>query len=367
MTQWVARWWRQSDHFEWLSEYLRVHGLEPPARKFMAAVSASLIFVPIDFIANTSIAHPMFGYALAIFASAAGPWFAFSWLTRWPSRAQSVACALTGNLLVAGSCLLQPDHLLGLMGCTGLAMIGGYFAFLHSPKFTAYNFAIACLVGAFCAARLITDGQFRTAASGYWLVLELNIAVPFAIQMIVNLMGADLKKSARDPLTGLLTRSAFYDRVSALTSAPRVGVDHLAVIVIDLDDFKLVNDTFGHAAGDQALAAVGRTLIAHTRDGAAICRLGGEEFVIADTVTTSNPDSLAQRLCAAIAALPQQITASIGTATCLLAALEPTRPTIVIDALIASADTAMYIAKRDGGNQTRHHRAADQPTTTPPE
>jgi diguanylate cyclase len=357
---WWRRWWRQSDHFEWLSEYLRARGLAEVARRCMAAVSGSLVFVPFEFFFNDSVRYPLFADALAVIASVGAVSFALLWLTRWPTRSQSLGFALTGNVVVAGCCLVQPDPLVGLMGATGLAVIGGYFAFFHSPKFTTYNFTVASFVGAICAAHLVAAGQYRTAASGYWLVLELNIAVPFAIQMVVNLMGTDLRKSLRDPLTGLLTRSAFYDRVSALASDPKRGGDHLAVIVIDLDDFKHVNDTYGHAAGDRVLADVGRTLIAHTRDGAAICRLGGEEFVIADVIEKPDPGHLAQRLCDAIAALPQQITASIGTATCELADVAPSRADVCIDDLVASADTAMYIAKRHGGNQTRHHASSDR-------
>lgn len=89
----------------------------------------------------------------------------------------------------------------------------------------------------------------------------------------------------------------------------------LVVMVIDLDNFKKLNDTHGHSVGDEALVGVAAALRATCRRTAVIGRAGGEEFVVADIGDPAEHAVTAERLRAAIAANPLQITASIGTAT----------------------------------------------------
>jgi diguanylate cyclase (GGDEF)-like protein len=125
--------------------------------------------------------------------------------------------------------------------------------------------------------------------------------------------------------------------------------------MIDLDHFKLLNDNYGHSAGDDALASVAGALRDTTDDTAIICRSGGEEFVIADMWHPDEVGPRAQQLCDVIAALPFGITASVGTAG-VHPAHRPGQSVDLLAELIAAADGAMYVAKRRGGNQTGHHR-----------
>ncbi len=123
--------------------------------------------------------------------------------------------------------------------------------------------------------------------------------------------------------------------------------------MIDLDDFKRLNDTHGHAAGDQALV-VTAALQRSCRATAVIGRAGGEEIVVADIETTPIPSAMAERICRAVAALPFEITASIGTSSVPLDAEPLTTAMQLIDDLIRTSDAAMYQTKRAGGNQARH-------------
>ena len=90
------------------------------------------------------------------------------------------------------------------------------------------------------------------------------------------------KEAETDELTGLLNRRGFARRLDEMIEASRQtnGMSDLALLAIDLDRFKLLNDTHGHDKGDEALAAVGEVLLAHTRDSDCAARLGGDEFVM---------------------------------------------------------------------------------------
>ena len=180
--------------------------------------------------------------------------------------------------------------------------------------------------------------------AGLWLVIELNLAVPLAIQTVVRTLGADVVRSDQDPLTGVLNRRAFYERATTLLTSP--GDDlHLIVVMIDLDKFKKLNDAYGHLAGDQALTAVGWVLRETSNSSAIIGRFGGEEFIVIDAVPAELAERLPTQLCTAIAALPHPVTASVGAAVVRWGSGS------AMDDLIRSADAAMYAAKRAGGNQ----------------
>ncbi len=148
-----------------------------------------------------------------------------------------------------------------------------------------------------------------------------------------------------DPLTGLPNRVLFFDRLSqALARADRVHAP-VAVILLDLDDFKLVNDSLGHRAGDELLRAVAPRLVQAVREGDTVARLGGDEFAFVIEALGEERDALpaAERIVSALAAPftvgdnSQQITASLGIAF-VHRGDDP-------ETVLRNADTAMYSAK----------------------
>src|SRR5207302_4199341 len=100
-----------------------------------------------------------------------------------------------------------------------------------------------------------------------------------------------------DPLTGLYNHRYFHERLRAeLTTASR-SHDSVSVLMLDIDDFKRVNDVFGHGAGDEILRALAVTLRGCVRGSDVVCRLGGEEFAIVMTSRSAeNAERLASRL-----------------------------------------------------------------------
>jgi diguanylate cyclase (GGDEF)-like protein len=345
-----ARWWRQPDQFDWLTGYLSARGLALPTRILMAIISGALTLMAVAALTSKNIPL-LVAVAFSIVSSVVGVGYAVLWLRGWPTRRQSLAMAWLGGLLIAAGCVMQPQPMIALMGCTGTAILGGYAAFFHNTKAIAVNIGLGIAAGLVCAARVAPENGWAVATAGLWLVVELNVAVPLAIQTVVRTLGADVVRSDQDPLTGVLNRRAFYERATTLLTSP--GDDlHLIVMMIDLDKFKKLNDAYGHLAGDQALTAVGWAMREASNSSAIIGRFGGEEFIVIDAVPAEAAERLPAELCSAIAALPQPVTASVG------AAIVRWGCGSAMDELIRSADAAMYAAKRAGGNQTRICRPA---------
>jgi diguanylate cyclase (GGDEF)-like protein len=216
-----------------------------------------------------------------------------------------------------------------------------------------YNFAVAAFVVTSSAVRMAAAGHPVLAAVDWWLIIQVNIALPLAIQILVNALGVDLLRAERDPLTGLLNRRLFHSQTSALIESGRAADEYLVVALIDLDKFKSVNDRYGHAAGDEALVHVARTLEEAAGAKAVVARSGGEEFVVAVASASADCHELAQRICAAVADSPAGVTASVGTTAVRLCDTNRDHKTLVARH-VATADWAMYRAKRAGGNGCRH-------------
>jgi diguanylate cyclase len=351
--KWLAAWWGQTDHFDWLTGYLQAHGLSSNTRRLLAGVAASLVLVPANvWLGPTPVYEPA-ALAYSVLAAVIGLSMAMLWLRGWPTRRQSLFFILTGSAIIGTGCLWQPQPLVGLMACSALSITGGYIAFFHTTKYMALNFGLASTIGIWQAVHLAAAGQPVLAFSGYFLVLELNVIVPLAIQIVVRALWLDLSRANCDPLTGLLNRRA-CDR--AIVGRMLVGANHmfLAVAMVDLDRFKKLNDTHGHAAGDDALAAVAAALNTACSDTAVVGRVGGEEFLIADIVTAEQKPGWGRQLCDAVAAINAPVTASVGIATMALRGIDSDHAEQTFRRLVVHADNAMYEAKRCGGNQTRH-------------
>jgi diguanylate cyclase (GGDEF)-like protein/PAS domain S-box-containing protein len=157
----------------------------------------------------------------------------------------------------------------------------------------------------------------------------------------------ELTRRARiDPLTGLLNRSALTERVQEAITAARRSERAGAVLFCDLDAFKPVNDTLGHAFGDQVLAIIARRLESQVRAGDTTARFGGDEFVIVtDDLGDEEMDDLVDRLRTSVAA-PVDVA---GTTVTLAVTVGRTRvtggPHETPDGLIAAADVDMYLRK----------------------
>ena len=155
-----------------------------------------------------------------------------------------------------------------------------------------------------------------------------------------------IEAAVTDPLTGLPNRRLFSDRVDhALLRRARSGAG-LAVLFLDLDGFKLVNDSLGHAVGDEVLAAVGARLRSCIRASDTVARLGGDEFgiLLEDVETEADAICAAERVISALAEPMQISERSVPVRASIGVALDRGENLSASD-MLRNADTAMYQAK----------------------
>lgn len=157
------------------------------------------------------------------------------------------------------------------------------------------------------------------------------------------------RRALHDPLTGLPNRRLFLDRVQGALSRLARRPDPLTVLFVDLDRFKLVNDTLGHAVGDIILAEAGRRLERVLRAQDTVARFGGDEFTV---LCERADDCEAQRIGARILeALSEPFThgSRVFQLTTSVGARVNNSPHIVAEMLLQDADRALYVAKQKGG------------------
>jgi len=213
--------------------------------------------------------------------------------------------------------------------------------------------------------------EFRLAQTQRWCALSwihLNQADAAMRGSVLVLTDATARRqheaqlwalAHHDTLTNLPNSSLFKDRCAQAINLAKRSSTGAAVFWVDLDGFKAVNDTLGHAAGDQLLVQVAQRLRSRARDSDTVARMGGDEFalVMSGIGDVTQADKLAAEIVASLAQPfdlkegPGRVTASVGVA------LYPWDAQTV-DALIRCADLAMYSAKRGGKNKEQNWRSS---------
>ena len=258
---------------------------------------------------------------------------------------RAVAALLTGLTICVVQRIAFPAAEAAVVTASAAPRPGGF-----GPAGLIVLSSVALLTTAVIASALRVRMQRRAA--------RLADSLELANSRLQQVNDELTRRAFLDPLTGLANRQLFEDRLAhALSrserSAERIGergTHRLAVLFVDLDRFKPVNDSLGHAAGDQVLKEIARRLRAAARASDTVARIGGDEFVLLmeDMAGLADCTTLARRLVETVgrpievAGQPVQVFASIG---------------IVVhpdhghkDKLVGHADAAMYAAKGAGGN-----------------
>jgi diguanylate cyclase (GGDEF)-like protein len=350
--EWLRRWWRQPDHHQWLSGYLAARGLQRFTQFMVAVIVLALGVVPLLMLWSPSGPQGAFTRILSIVVSAICAIMAILWMTQWPTRRQSLVFMVLANTCVAVSCLVQSTPSSGLQICTAFAALAGYVAFFHTSRALAFTLIMAFTTATICAVEIGSDWDPFGVLSKLLVLAVGLLAVPYSAQVLVHFLGSDALRSDTDPLTELPNRRGFYRSMRALAAESTNNSSLvLGVVMIDLDAFKRVNDTAGHAAGDQTLITIADILRRTRRGDSVIGRIGGEEFVVGLLGGAQTAAGLAERLRREIAQTPWNITASVGVATTAAGGIPEGGRRGLIQDLVEAADRAMYTAKRAGGDQ----------------
>jgi diguanylate cyclase (GGDEF)-like protein len=207
---------------------------------------------------------------------------------------------------------------------------------------SALNFFVRTIIalkinGPFNAEVGLHDSLYWTTSLLAHALLSLLIALSLFTAAALDVLKALKAESHTDPLSGLLNRRGFEERASAMLKRSHDSGLPSALVIADLDHFKAVNDTFGHAVGDQVIAAFASQLRSEAGKSGVVGRLGGEEFAVLLPAS-----DLAQDGSRGLPA-KARVTASFG-----VAAGDGALP-----ALLRQADEALYQAKRNGRDSVR--------------
>ena len=229
-----------------------------------------------------------------------------------------------------------------------------------------------------------TDRRFQRAdGETVWARTSVSVACPhrgeaYLICLVEDVTARKVAEQAlqhqalHDPLTGLPNRALFGDRLEHALAAARRSGHRVGVLFLDLDGFKAVNDTAGHAAGDELLQRVSDRVRECVRPGDTVARLGGDEFAVVcpgiDTVDEATAVAqlqvIGERVLGALRrpVLLRAGTFGVGVSIGLVAATAGTPREEVLHA----ADEAMYAAKRGGKNRVSVSRGAARPRSAGP-
>ncbi|MEE8601727.1 sensor domain-containing diguanylate cyclase [Euzebya tangerina] len=221
----------------------------------------------------------------------------------------------------------------------GYGTIMPLLTMLVAPRTTRRRWSVAV------AALMLGTGSFRLLPDApITLMQSFAIIATHAAALLTLDAHTDRAEEAGqladlDPLTGLENRRPMVRRLTTVTAAIDDTGPGATVLMIDLDHFKALNDTRGHAAGDATLVEIAEILAHAIRPGDAVCRWGGEEFlVLLGRADLDAARHTAERIRAAISRT--DVTASIGAAQGV--------PGELVEQWIARADAALYTAKQDG-------------------
>ena len=344
----LTQWWREGDDYEWRIEFLRSRGLLLVLRQLIAAIGALMGALALV----NAYAPPGVDDRLVRIGWVAVAVGSFGWAARWafrpwPSARASAALVVFVDVIMTMSALLFGDPNLAMSGIPILLCAGGYVVFFHGPRLHVAHIAwcTVSVVGIAAWMALATpEFGLHLAVSRAVIALLVTVCILPALQFGFWLLQDSSMQSLTDPLTDLTNRRGLDVAVKRLnvSAAPD---NHLSVLLIDVDGFKAVNDTRGHAAGDEVLIRTARRIRENVRSSAVVARWGGEEFLVVDRMATGQAAVIADRVCAAVRATGDPtVTVSIGVATRRASGSD-------LHEVIEAADAAMYDAKAIGGDQ----------------
>ncbi|WP_299569811.1 diguanylate cyclase [uncultured Williamsia sp.] len=253
------------------------------------------------------------------------------------------------------SVLLLYSPVVSAVACALFALPSALCAFCLSARWMVAHLVWCTAVIAICGYRTALSGEFDSwaVAAGIVVMLMAVCLMPTATHIAWSLLSADARDSLIDPLTGVLNRRGLWSAIRPLWSSALDSGAVLAVIMVDVDDFKSVNDRHGHDVGDAVLRELAAAVDVAAPSTSAVARTGGEEFTVLAAGTDDEVGAVVQELPAAVGAAVRTVTITVSVGAAIV------HPTVggdlapIVRRATRAADDLMYEAKRAGGDTAR--------------
>lgn len=349
----AERWLAVPDQFDRFTRFLRDNGLLATTRnviglmviamgltvllKRLGSQSSQVISFPLDLI--VAVLTLIGGVAMPVLAT---------------TRERSYLFVIAGDIAVAAVVLAEANLEQRLIGSLVFGLIGSYIAFFHNLRTQCWHLLFAIVIVVATSAGLFSDSPITTfdVIGRVLFAVSVITVMPLLTQIALALLSSDAQSSELDPLTDLLNRRGLARRTADLVRSKSGIGQSLLVVVIDIDNFKHFNDTYGHDVGDRVILRTASRLTEWARSDAAVARVGGDEFIVVQIMPLSAVGDLLSRIhpiMNATIAEPRSTT-SIGIAIHNGVWVDEEAMDAGIDALHRLADSAMYESKRRGGS-----------------
>ncbi|MDJ0362296.1 GGDEF domain-containing protein [Rhodococcus sp. H29-C3] len=342
----LHRWWSHPADYAWTAAYQRSNPLLRHAPLALATWCLLQALLCVLATHPTAAAPDGVGQYLSVGLAVAGFLVGVLWVRGpWPTENLSRLFVVYLEIGGALSLLTHADPFVALPFATALAVNGSYIAAFHGPKMIVGHQAwAAAIVGVLFVHAVNEPGANVVLACAYLVLLTLVLfSAPMLTHIFLLLLRRDAATAFFDPLTGLRNRRGLE---AAITEQDRRS-GTVTVLVVDLDDFKSVNDRYGHAHGDLVLRHTATAIDECFVSPAITARTGGEEFAVVTLADSEAAMAQARALRLRFAAQSGVgATLSIGVAQADAAGLAET-----LVHLVGRADHAMYAAKDAGGNR----------------
>ncbi|WP_143546817.1 GGDEF domain-containing protein [Rhodococcus sp. 06-235-1A] len=352
----LRQWWSLPVDYGWNVAYARSQRALRVTRVFIGIWCwlygvAAAIALTIPALADGSLGN----WPLWVTVVSTAP-LGLAWvLGGWPSWQLSIAFVLYADVLLAAVLLTTDEPSMVLPMAALFTVMGSYVVGFHGPKLLTAHYMFALVTTAALYVSALMDGPEQRLQTNLYLVMLILVmfSAPLICHAFLLMLRRDATGAFYDPLTGMQNRRGFDAAIGNLEF--RSGsLASLTAVVIDIDNFKAVNDRYGHEHGDSVIRLTANRILEVFPAPAVTVRLGGEEFAV---VCVGGLDSMIERsellrirLCDNTDRSP--LTASLGIA-------EAAVGTRVIEAdindLLSRADKAMYQAKGLGGNRVAQY------------